>query len=196
MSFHSCSVAQSCPAVCSPMHCSPPGSSVHGILQARILEWVAMPSSRGSSWPGNRTRISYVSCTGRQILSPLHSQHTSAFKKGKTDTSCLTTMALSQPQKMKIISWCHETIHILSLGVSQVSFTTLRVWIGVPTRSVHSMVQRVLPISFLLESPLIFLCGWLCEDQPGMYAIEVSLPKFTSSLLPVFELAIPGLCFL
>ena len=38
---------QSCSTLCDPMDCSPPGSSVHGILQARILEWVAMPSSRG-----------------------------------------------------------------------------------------------------------------------------------------------------
>ena len=42
-------VAQSCPALCSPMDCSPPGSSVHGVLQARILEWVTIPFSRGSS---------------------------------------------------------------------------------------------------------------------------------------------------
>ena len=41
-----CSVAQSCPTLCSPVDCSLPGSSVHGISQARILEWVAMPSSR------------------------------------------------------------------------------------------------------------------------------------------------------
>ena len=40
---------QSCPTLCDPMDCSPPGSSVRGILQARILEWVAMPSSRGFS---------------------------------------------------------------------------------------------------------------------------------------------------
>ena len=40
---------QSCATLCNPMDCSPPGSSVHGILQARILEWVAMPSSRTSS---------------------------------------------------------------------------------------------------------------------------------------------------
>ena len=46
-----CSVAGSCLALWDPMDCSPPGSSVRGILQARILEWVAMPSSRGSSWP-------------------------------------------------------------------------------------------------------------------------------------------------
>ena len=46
-------VAQSCPTLCNPTDCSPPGSSVYGILQARILEWVAMRSSRGSSpWRG------------------------------------------------------------------------------------------------------------------------------------------------
>ena len=42
---------QSCPTMCNPMDCSLPGSSIHGILQARILKWVAMPSSRGSSLP-------------------------------------------------------------------------------------------------------------------------------------------------
>ena len=49
---------QSCPTPCDPMDCSLPGSSVHGILRARILEWVAMPSSRGSSRPKDRTCIS------------------------------------------------------------------------------------------------------------------------------------------
>ena len=43
---------QSCPTLCDTMHCSPPASSVNGILQARILEWVAMRFSRGSSRPG------------------------------------------------------------------------------------------------------------------------------------------------
>ena len=60
---------QSCPTLCDPMDCSPPGSSVHGILQARILEWVVMPFSRGSSQPRDRTR---VSCTaGREAPSVL-----------------------------------------------------------------------------------------------------------------------------
>ena len=54
-----CLVAQSCP-ICEPIGCSPPGSSVHGDLQARILEWVAMPSSRGSSQPSNRTQVSHI----------------------------------------------------------------------------------------------------------------------------------------
>ena len=51
--------------LCNPMDCSPPGSSVHGISQARILEWVAISFSRGSSWP--RDQIC-VSCIGREIL--------------------------------------------------------------------------------------------------------------------------------
>ena len=42
-------LSQSCPTLCDPMDCSLPGSTVRGILQARTLEWVAMPSSRGSS---------------------------------------------------------------------------------------------------------------------------------------------------
>ena len=57
------SVAQSCPTPCNPMDCSPPGSSVHGILQARTLEWVAIPFSRGSFWPRDRTWVSHT--TGR-----------------------------------------------------------------------------------------------------------------------------------
>ena len=51
---------QSCLTLCSAMDCSLPGSSVHGILQARILGWVAMPSSRGSSQPTVRTHVSYI----------------------------------------------------------------------------------------------------------------------------------------
>ena len=57
-------VTQSCLTLCDPMDCSPPGSSVHGILQARILEWIAMPSSRGSSQPRDRPHVSWVSCIG------------------------------------------------------------------------------------------------------------------------------------
>ena len=53
---------------CNPMDCCPPVSSVHGILQARILEWVPMPSFRGSSCPRDRTCMSGVSWIGRKIL--------------------------------------------------------------------------------------------------------------------------------
>ena len=53
-------VTQSCPTLCNAMDCRPPGSSVHGILQARILEWVVIPFSRGSSWPRSQTWVSCI----------------------------------------------------------------------------------------------------------------------------------------
>ena len=59
---------QSCSTLSDPVGCSLPGSSVHGILQARILEWTAMPSSRGSSRPRDRACISYISCISKQAL--------------------------------------------------------------------------------------------------------------------------------
>ena len=58
-------VTQSCPTLCDPMDCSPPGSSVHGIFQARVLEWVAISFSRGSSHPRDRTPVSRT--TGRRF---------------------------------------------------------------------------------------------------------------------------------
>ena len=54
--------------LCDPMNYISPDSSVHGISQARMLEWVAISFSRGSSWPRDQTHISCVSCIGRQIL--------------------------------------------------------------------------------------------------------------------------------
>ena len=71
-----CSVAQSCPTLCNPMYCGLPGSSVPGILQARILEWVAISFSRGSSGPRDPT---HVSCICRQVFfttEPLGKPHT------------------------------------------------------------------------------------------------------------------------
>ena len=53
-------VTQSCPTLCDPMDCSPPGSSVHGILHARILEWVAISFSKGSSRPRDQTQVSHI----------------------------------------------------------------------------------------------------------------------------------------
>ena len=53
-------VAQSRPTLCNPMDYSPPSSSIHGISQTRILEWVAIPFSRRSSWPRGQTCASYI----------------------------------------------------------------------------------------------------------------------------------------
>ena len=61
-------VLQSCLTLCGPMDCRPPGSSVHGILQARILERIAIPSSRGSFQLRDQTGISCFPCIGKWIL--------------------------------------------------------------------------------------------------------------------------------
>ena len=60
--------SQPCLTLWDLVDCSPPGSSVLGILQARILEWVATSYSRGSSQPRDRTRVSCVFCIGRRVL--------------------------------------------------------------------------------------------------------------------------------
>ena len=85
------------------MDCSPLGSSAHGILQSRVLEWVAMPSSRGPSRPRGLTCVSYVVCTGRQVLYHLTQQRSprilelvaypfsrgSSQPRNQTEASCI-----------------------------------------------------------------------------------------------------------
>ena len=56
------------PTLWDLMDCSPPGCSIHGTFQVRLLEWVAISSSRGSSWPRDWTCVSCISCIARQIL--------------------------------------------------------------------------------------------------------------------------------
>ena len=70
-----CACSATCqvrPTLCDAMEPSPPGSSVHGILQARTLRWVAMPFSRGSSQRRDWTQVSYDSCTVRSVLYHQH----------------------------------------------------------------------------------------------------------------------------
>ena len=79
---HCCSlVSKSCPTLCDPTNYSPPGSSVHGIRQARALEWVAFPFSRGSSWPRGLT---WVFCVDSLLWSHVGSprKRTSKHKAG------------------------------------------------------------------------------------------------------------------
>ena len=59
---------QLCPVLCNPLDCSLPGSSVHGILQARMLKWVAISSSRGSPGPRDQTRVSCSSCIAGRLF--------------------------------------------------------------------------------------------------------------------------------
>ena len=80
-------------SLCDPRDCSPPGSSSHGIFQARILEWVAISSSRGSSQPRNSTHSSYTSCIAGGFFT------TEPPGKSKASWSC---------------NQSHETVHSAS----------------------------------------------------------------------------------
>ena len=81
---------QSCPILCDPRDCSPPGSSVHGILQARILEWVAMPSSRGSSQPRDQTHVSSsLALAGSSLPLAPPGKPINAFTSHKQRRTCL-----------------------------------------------------------------------------------------------------------
>ena len=84
--------------LCDPMDCSPPGSLVHGILQARILEWVPMPSSKESFWPGDRIRVSCSSCValGFFTAEPLGKLHTAfILSEIKFRCCCLSSVQFS-----------------------------------------------------------------------------------------------------
>ena len=80
-----CVRAQSCPTLWYPMDCSPPCSSVHGILQAGILEWVAIYSSRGSSWPRDQTWVSSITFIAGGFFTTRTTGEALTLAKGKCE---------------------------------------------------------------------------------------------------------------
>ena len=98
-----CTRARSCPALCDPMDCCPPGSSVRGILQARMLEWAVISSSRGSSLSRDQTCISCDCCIDRQIIpEPLE-------KPSINKTQSITPEHRSQARVANILFCCLQT---------------------------------------------------------------------------------------
>ena len=104
-----CWVTESCLTLCDPVHCNPPGSSVHGISQLKILEWVAISSSRGSSWPRDRT---HVSCIGRRIL---YHWITWEIHWGKSSSSYLPCHTFNSSNRLIYIH-AHTHTHETKLG--------------------------------------------------------------------------------
>ena len=91
-------VTQLCPTLCDPMDCSPPGSSVHGVLQASILKGVAIPFSRGSSQPRNQSQVSRIAGEppGKPFLD-LSWQIIETFKSALESSSGCTTQTQERP---------------------------------------------------------------------------------------------------
>ena len=121
MYMYVCSVAQFCLTLRDPMHCSPPGSSVYGILQARTLEWVAMPSSKGSSRPRNWTQ---VSCFAGRFCSDWATRETPSLSlpNQKTEVCCINIRNNWKVIK-KLKSWPQRLRHMIAYGLlGHVSF--------------------------------------------------------------------------
>ena len=94
---HMCSVM---PDSLWPMNCSPPGSSVHGILPARILKWVAISSSRVSSPPRDQTHVSFISCHWQADSLPPHHQVSPAPGSFRISQRCLEGNSTTQSQEL------------------------------------------------------------------------------------------------
>ena len=106
--FCACSVAQLCPTLCNSMDCNPPGSSVHGISQARILEGAAISSCRWSSWPRDQTRAYCISCfAGRFFTTRATRQVPFNFYWSIMDLQCCVNFRCIT----KLISYTYTYIH-------------------------------------------------------------------------------------
>ena len=99
-----CEIAQSCLTLCDPMDCSPPGSSIHGIFQARILEWVAISFSRGSSWPRNWTQVSHIAGRLFTIWATRESPLTTLKKKKKLPNEIFSSNLM---RNLRFLPWTY-----------------------------------------------------------------------------------------
>ena len=122
--FLPCWVANSYPTLCGPMDYSRPGSSVLGISQARILEWVAIPFSRASSWPRDGTRIS---CIGGGFFTAVPLGKTYSFLALRSPAVPLASLCcgLGAPPLRKDIRRPHTSYLLLPPPLS--ALTTLKV---------------------------------------------------------------------
>ena len=188
---------QSCLTAWDAMDCSPPGSSVHGIHQARIAEWVVIPSSRESYWPRDRTLI--ISCIVRQILHPsatleahIHMRSVSSFHFSHSVVSdslqphdlqhtrppCPSSTPRVHSNSCPSSRWCHLAISssVVPFSSCPQAFPSLGTfpksqffaWAG---QSIGvSALPSVLPMNTHDWSPLEWT-GWTSSQSKGLSSV-------------------------
>ena len=148
---------QSCPAFCDPMDYSLPGYSVHGILQARILEWVTMPSSKGSSQPTDRTQGS-----NSHLLCLLHWQ--------------MCSLSLVPPGKPQIFSSVQSLSHVWLFATPW----TAACQASLSITNFQSLL-KLMPIELVMPSNHFILCHPLLLTSSVIPSIMVILSQFLAS---------------
>ena len=131
-------VAQSCPTLCDPMDCSLPGSSLHGILQARVLEWVAISFSRGSSWLRDQTRVSCIPGRRFNLWATREALYRSPiilyYRAGRIYITCSMVLGLVYgfSSQVQATRWC---FHLKMVATHQV-LAGSTVWTHICTKHV------------------------------------------------------------
>ena len=170
-------VAQSCPTLCDPMDCSPPGSSVHEIFQARILEWVAISFSRGSSQPRDWTQ---VSCTAGRFFTDW------ATREAQECSKYHTTALISHASKvmLKILQARLQKYMNCEPPDLQAGFKK-----GRGTRDQIPNIHWIIEKSKRVPEKHLFLFYWLCQSlrlcgsQLWKILQEMGLPDHLTCLL-------------
>ena len=144
-------VTQSCLTLRDPMDCSPPGSSVYGILQARILEWVAMPFSRGSSWPRNWTQVSWIAGRFFTIWATREAQFTKQKQTYRLREQTFGYWGWGRVERRKRLRVCDWHVHIAILKIKCLS------------------MKKILYLSrdFILEAELLRYTGMFMTERVG-----------------------------
>ena len=156
---------QSCLTLCNPMDCGPPGSSAHEILQARILEWVAMPFSRGSSQFRDQTWVSYIAgrfFTVWVITEALYSIVFQYFYILQNDHHNKSSYRLS-PYKMITVSLTiFPMLYVISLWIIYSITGSLYLFIALscftqPPHTLHSALAPNQAVLYTYESVSVLL---------------------------------------
>ena len=170
---------QSCPTLCNATDCSPPGSSVHGILQARTLEWVAVPFSRGSSRLWNRTLVSCGSCLAHGFFtlspqgSPKHSYWSLKHSIFKDRCPKCTDFKFSSPYWTR--PWCWERLRAGGEGGDR----GWDIWVASPTQWTWVWANsrrwwRTGKPGLLQFKSQRVRHGWVTEQQQGVVLLQAA----------------------
>ena len=160
-------VAQSCLTICNPMDCSPPGSSVHGILQARILEWAVISFSRGSSWPWDSTQVSCIP--------------DECFTIHLGSTHCLLPrLEFSSLSILTDFTWlCISTNNFSPI----LTYANMQIFENVFT-------WHILIYLFIYKYIIIYITYHSCEDNICIYHVSLYIYFFLDSLKSISSLKV------